>query len=35
MMIIASKMNESKILYTPRIAKNNKIDVERMVGTEM
>ena len=35
MMVIASKLNETKILYTSRMAKNNKIDEEEMRQEEV
>jgi hypothetical protein len=35
MMVIASKMNESKVLYTARMAKNSKVSTEKMIDREI
>ena len=35
MLIISSKCIESKVLYTPTIAKNNDIDINLMVQTQI
>lgn len=31
MIVISSKMNESKILYTGRMAKKSKVSIEKMM----